>query len=111
MGFEADIMSPPDTVSPPPWELPDAEVVAGIRECEARLRRALARQVGLIAEAEHRGLHSHAGARSTRVWLRELLAIAEDDAKSRVVVARAVQDRTAPSGPALPPELPATADA
>jgi hypothetical protein len=56
-------------------------------------------------------LYADVGARSMPVWLRGLLNLAEDDAKSRVVVARAVEDRRELTGLPLPPELPATAAA
>jgi hypothetical protein len=65
-----------------------ADVVAGIRECESVMRRALGKQLALVAEAEHRGLHAEAGARSMPVWLRELPNLADEDAKTRVVVGR-----------------------
>ncbi|MFR9731656.1 DUF222 domain-containing protein [Saccharopolyspora sp. MS10] len=87
----------------------DAELVEGIREAESALRAALSWQTELIAEAERRGLHRTAGARSAPAWLRELLNIGYGDARSRVVVGRVVAERVEFGGEPLPPVLPATA--
>lgn len=87
----------------------DEELVAGIADCESVIRAALMWQAEQIAESEQRGLHTEAGARSMPVWLREMLNIHAGDAKSRVVVARAVTDRTEPGGLPQAPSLPATA--
>lgn len=88
----------------------DEALVSDIRDCEAVSRRALAQQLDLIAEAERRGLHSHDGARSTQVWLRELLNLAEQDAKTRTVVSRSTTTSTDSAGEKIPPELPTTAE-
>lgn len=87
-----------------PASYTDDELVTAIRRSEARSRQALNQQLGLIAEAETRGTAEQAGARSTQAWLRELLNLADSDAKSRVVVARN------PAGTTIQPELPATAE-
>lgn len=89
----------------------DAGVVECLREQEAVMRRALAEQLRYVAEAERRGLYADSGSRSMRVWLRRLLNLSEEDAKSRVEVACAVEGRMALDGTALPPELPVTAKA
>lgn len=88
----------------------DEALVSDIRDCEAVSRSALARQLDLIAEAERRGLRSRDGARSTQVWLRELLNIAEHDAKTRMIVSRSTTTSTDPSGEQNPPELPSTTE-
>ncbi|MBQ6642006.1 MAG: DUF222 domain-containing protein [Saccharopolyspora sp.] len=87
----------------------DEELVAGIADCESVIRAALVWQAEQIAESEQRGLHTAAGTRSMPVWLREMLNIHAGDATSRVVVARAVTDRTEPGGLQQAPSLPATA--
>ncbi|MGP4017672.1 DUF222 domain-containing protein [Saccharopolyspora sp. 5N708] len=89
----------------------DGEIVAGIAEAERTLRAVMMRQLQLIAEAEHRGLSAEHGARSMVVWLRELLNINHRDAKTRVVVARNVEDRATSYGEIMPADLPATAQA
>ncbi len=88
----------------------DEALVSEIRDCETTSRRALAQQLELIAEAEHRGLHTRDGARSTQVWLRELLNLAEQDAKTRTVVSRSTTPGTNSAGEQIPPELPTTAE-
>lgn len=89
----------------------DEALVSDILDREAESRRALARQLDLIAEAERRGLRSRDGARSTQVWLRELLNIAEHDAKTRMIVSRSTTTTsTDPSGAQTPPELPSTTE-
>lgn len=87
----------------------DEELIAGITDCESVIRAALVWQAEQVSEAEQRGLHTAAGARSTPVWLREMLNIHAGDAKARVVVARAVTERTESGGLAQSPSLPATA--
>lgn len=98
-----------DRLKRPAASRSDDQLVAGIRDSESVVRAALSWQAELIAESERRGLHSEAGARSMPVWVRELLNIAGGDARSRVVVGRAVADRAEPGGEPLPPALPATA--
>jgi hypothetical protein len=104
--FPREEMSP----SRGPVSCSDAEVVECLREREAVMRRALAEQLAYVAEAERRGLYADSGARSARVWLRRLLNLSEEDAKARVEVACAVQERVALDGSPLPAELPATAE-
>ncbi len=87
----------------------DADLVAEIRRCELVSRDALVRQLGLIAEAEDRGLSSWFGAQSMTTWLRELLNLPEGDAKSRVMVARKTAQRGQEGGTYPSAELPATA--
>lgn len=98
-----------DRLERPAASRSDDELVAGIRDSESVVRAALSWQAELIAESERRGLHSESGARSMPVWVRELLNIARGDARSRVVVGRAVAERAEPGGEPLPPALPATA--
>jgi hypothetical protein len=93
-----------------PARCSDAEVVECLRDREAVIRRVLAEQLAYVAEAERRGLYADSGARSARVWLRRLLNLSEEDAKRRVEVACAVEDRVALDGSPLPAELPATAE-
>lgn len=88
----------------------DDELITAIRRSEARSRTALNEQLGLIAEAETRGTAEQAGARSTQTWLRELLNLADNDAKSRVVVARNTTPGNDPAGTTTQPDLPATAE-
>lgn len=88
----------------------DADLVASIREREAAMRQALVDQLTLIAEADRRGVPGTAGARSTQVWLRELLNLAEEEAKTRVVTATKTTTQ-ADSADDTAPELPATATA
>ncbi|MFR9731968.1 DUF222 domain-containing protein [Saccharopolyspora sp. MS10] len=94
----------------PPAERSDTELTAGIKDTEAVLRAALAWQAELITEAERRGLPGRDGARTTQTWLRESLNLAHGDAKTRVVVAQAVSERTEPDGTVQPPAQPTTAD-
>ena len=89
----------------------DADLVAEIQRCELVSRDALVRQLGLIAEAEDRGLSSWFGAQSMTTWLRELLNLPEGDARSRVVVARKTAQRGQDPGTDPSAELPATARA
>ncbi len=89
--------------------LSDADLVGAIREREQVSRDAIIEQLGMIAEVERRGLHSQLGSRSMRAWLREVLNLAEDEAKSRVLVARDTAEAWSRSESR--PELPATAEA
>src|ERR671925_2339546 len=73
-------------------------VIAGLREKEALLRKVLAEQLELIAEAEQLGAHTLAGARSVKVWLSRLLNIDEAEAKTRTLVAGATTARASSSG-------------
>lgn len=86
----------------------DADLVTAIRAAETELRRTLSQQLDQIAEAERRGLFVADGARTMQVWLRELLNISHGEAKSRVVVARAVTARAETGGE---PDLPETSAA
>ncbi|WP_334271069.1 HNH endonuclease signature motif containing protein [Saccharopolyspora indica] len=92
-------------------ELRDAEIVAEIAEIERVVRIARMRQLQLIAEAGHRGLHVEQGARSPQAWLQGLLNIDFSEAKGRVVVARDVEQQTTSWGEPLGADLPATAAA
>lgn len=110
MEIGADVNVDPAGVRRPD-ECSDAELVADIRECEGISRHVLVRQLESIAEAERRGLSARCGARTTSTWLRDLLNLAESDAKSRVLVAQ----QAAPGGEGRPeaasaPDLPATAE-
>ena len=89
-----------------PASYSDDDLVTAIRRSEARSREALNEQLGLIAEAETRETAEQAGARSTQTWLRELLNLADSDAKTRVIVAR----NTTPGSDPTEPKLPATAE-
>lgn len=88
----------------------DDGLIAAIRRSEARSREAVFEQLGLIAEAELRGIAENSGARSTQAWLRELLNLPDGDAKSRVVVARSTARNSDLSDATSEPELPATAN-
>ena len=88
----------------------DETLVSDIRDCEAVSRRAIARQLDLIAEGERRGLRTRDGARSTQVWLHELLNITEHDAKTRVIVSRSTTTSTDATGAQTTPELPTTTE-
>lgn len=89
-------------------ELSDAHLIGAIRERERASRNAITEQLDMIAEVERRGLHSALGARSMHAWLRETLNLAEDEAKSRVLVARETTETR--SSHESRPELPATAE-
>ncbi|MER7010009.1 DUF222 domain-containing protein [Saccharopolyspora sp. NPDC000359] len=89
----------------------DADVVARIQALEESMRADMFEQLQLIAEAEHRGLFGAEGARSMPAWLQGLLNIDHRDAKGRVTVARAVEDRMTLYGEPVSADLPATAAA
>lgn len=89
--------------------LSDAGLIGAIREREQVSRNAITEQLDMIAEVERRGLHSALGARSMHAWVRETLNLAEDEAKSRVLVARETTETR--SSHESRPELPATAEA
>ena len=93
-----------------PASQPDDALIAAIRRSEARSREALFEQLGLISEAELRGIAENSGARSTQAWLRELLNLSDGDSKSRVVVARSTTRNNDLPGTTNEPELPATAN-
>lgn len=93
-----------------PASYSDDDLVTAIRRSEARSREALNEQLGLIAEAETRETAEQAGARSTQTWLRELLNIADSDAKTRVIVARNTTPGNDPTDTTTEPKLPATAE-
>lgn len=91
--------------------LAEVDLLAEIDAAEARVRDVRARQVALIAEVERRGIPAEHGSRSTASWVRDRFNIADDEAKTLVLVGRAVEDRTELSGMPIPPDLPATATA
>lgn len=93
-----------------PASYSDDDLVTAIRRSEARSREALNEQLGLIAEAETRETAEQAGARSTQTWLRELLNLADSDAKTRVIVARNTTPGNDPTNTTTEPKLPATAE-
>src|SRR5919197_326847 len=73
-------------------------VIDALCEKEALLRKVLAEQLELIAEAEYLGAHTLTGARSVKVWLSRLLNIDEAEAKTRTLVAHATAGKTSASG-------------
>lgn len=100
----------PNSDKSDPSNQSDDGLIAAIRRSEARSREALFEQLGLITEAELRGIAENSGARSTQAWLRELLNLPDSDAKSRVVVARSTARNSDLSDATSEPELPATAN-
>ncbi|WP_190812601.1 HNH endonuclease signature motif containing protein [Saccharopolyspora pogona] len=89
----------------------DAELAARIRELEEGMRVLMMEQLQCIAEADHRGGYAELGFRSAQVWLQGLLNIDARDAKTRVKVARNVEDRQSLYGEVMPADLPETAAA
>ncbi|MEU6267862.1 DUF222 domain-containing protein, partial [Saccharopolyspora shandongensis] len=89
----------------------DAELATRIHELEKEMRVLLWEQLQCIAEADHRALHTDTTARSLQVWLQGLLNIDPRDAKTRVTVARNVEDRRSLYGESMPPDMPDTAAA
>ncbi|MEV5543348.1 DUF222 domain-containing protein, partial [Saccharopolyspora shandongensis] len=75
------------------------------------MRVLLWEQLQYIAEADHRAIHTDTTARSLQVWLQGLLNIDPRDAKTRVTVARNVEDRRSLYGETMPPDMPNTATA
>ncbi|MEU6269444.1 HNH endonuclease signature motif containing protein [Saccharopolyspora shandongensis] len=97
-----------------PWSAvscTDAELAARIQGLEKEMRVLLWEQLQCIAEADHRALHTETTARSLQVWLQGLLNIDPRDAKTRVTVARNVEDRRSLYGETMPPDMPDTAAA
>ncbi|MEU5847695.1 HNH endonuclease signature motif containing protein [Saccharopolyspora shandongensis] len=97
-----------------PWSAvscTDAELAARIQELEKEMRVLLWEQLQYIAEADHRAIHTDTTARSLPVWLQGLLNIDARDAKTRVTVARNVEDRRSLYGETMPPDMPDTAAA
>ncbi|MEV0705865.1 DUF222 domain-containing protein, partial [Saccharopolyspora sp. NPDC050389] len=89
----------------------DAELTARIQSLEQEMRVLMWEQLQYIAEADHRGIHAETGSRSLQVWLQGLLNIDARDAKTRVTVARNVEDRYTLHGELMPADLPHTAAA
>ncbi|MEV0697152.1 DUF222 domain-containing protein [Saccharopolyspora sp. NPDC050389] len=97
-----------------PWSAvscTDTELATRIQSLEQEMRVLMWEQLQYIAEADHRGIHAETGARSLQVWLQGLLNIDARDAKTRVTVARTVEDRHTLHGELMPADLPHTAAA
>lgn len=96
----------------PDWRgelLSDEDLVDAVRDSEVLVRAAFADQLGMVAEAERRGLPTRAGARSVKSWLQELLHLSGSDAHTRSVLAGKLDPAGTEDGAAA--ELPDTAAA
>lgn len=90
-------------------QLSDHDLVDAVRDAETLVRTLLSDQLGMIAEAERRGLHTREGARTLKSWIQHLLRLSGSDAHTRATLARKVDRTDTPDGPAA--ELPETAGA
>ena len=90
-------------------QLSDEELVDAVRDAEALVRTLLSDQLGLVAEAEQRGLHTRDGARTLKSWIQELLRLSGSDAHTRAILARKIDPAEQAGETAA--ELPETAGA
>ncbi|SFC71672.1 HNH endonuclease [Saccharopolyspora kobensis] len=93
-----DVSAPGGVWSSAVRSLSDEELTSRIGEVEQRIRQARMQQLRLIAEADRRRLHTACGARSTQVWLKNLLNIDGQDATNRVRIATATTPSSNTSG-------------
>ena len=93
------------------WQLGDEALLAALVEGEAVLRRAYGHQLALVGELLGRNLSVVQGYRSPVHLLRDLVRVSRVEAERRVTHAQAVTAVHPVTGPALPPPLPAAAEA
>jgi hypothetical protein len=93
------------------WQLGDDELLDALRANQTQLNRVYAEQLALLGELSSRSLAMAKGYRSEQRLLQDLLRISHLEAKRRLAHAAAVTPVQPVTGPALPPPLPATADA
>ncbi|PRX44903.1 uncharacterized protein DUF222, partial [Prauserella shujinwangii] len=99
---------PPDVA---PTSLGDAELLAAVREVEARRRADYARELALLAEVEQRGLEVAAGYGSLAGLVRDLFGIGSGQARRIAAQARVLHPSVTPSGAVVAAELPRVAAA
>jgi hypothetical protein len=69
------------------WQLSDGELAAAICASEKTMRAAYAQHLGLVAEADRRGLGPATGSRDTAAFLVGAQRISWEDARARVAIA------------------------
>ena len=93
------------------WQLGDEELLAALRESQARLCRAYGEQLTLLGELLVRNLAPAVGYRTAARLVQDLLRIGQSEANRRLAHATAITAAPALSGAELPAVLPATAKA
>jgi uncharacterized protein DUF222 len=93
------------------WQLGDEELLAALVDGEVALRRAYGHQLELVGELLARNQVVVQGYRSPVHLLQDLLRVSRVEAQRRVEHAEAVTAVHPVTGPALPPPLPAAAEA
>ena len=93
------------------WQLGDDELLDALRESQSRLNRVYGEQLALLGELSNRNLSMAKGYRSEQRLLQDLLRISRREANLRLAHAAAVAPVQPITGPAMPPRLPATAEA
>jgi uncharacterized protein DUF222 len=93
------------------WQLGDDELLAALVDGETALRRAYGHQLELLGELLARSLAQTQGYRSPAHLLQDLVRISRAEAQRRVAHAEAATAVHPVTGPALPPPLPAAAEA
>lgn len=93
------------------WRLGDEELLGALRGSQDRLNRDYGEQLALLAEVLTRGLVQTTGYGSATRLLRDMLRIGQAEANRKLAHATALTGRGPATGEALPPLLPATAEA
>lgn len=93
------------------WQLSDDELLDVIRDGQDVLNRVYGEHLEALGELQARGLTQTKGYASDARLLQDLLRITRGEANRRLAHATAVTEMQPVTGPALPPPLPATAEA
>lgn len=93
------------------WQLSDRKLAELIARREEQARRDYAERLGLVAEAEQRGLARNLGYRDSQRLLGEVLNVAPHEARRRIDHAAATMGTAGVTGERIEPPLPKTGEA